>query len=153
VMTFGRSDDAVLVGDWDGSGSATIGLRTDRPGQAPQPPPDDGLVEFDAEMVELINAERAAAGVPEITAWPALRAGAIDHSSWMAATHDSEHATEDTIREDGIAAGCAATAENIFWGTSGFAEDPAAVLTEYMNSPGHRANILNPDNQFVAIGT
>lgn len=152
VMTFGRTSDAVLVGDWDGNRTDTIGLRTERAGQTP-PPEQGGLTAFDAEMLELVNAERSDAGVPPIAAWPALRDGAIRHSSWMARTGSFEHAEGDTIAADGRAAGCAATAENIFWGTRGFADDPAAVLREYMNSPGHRTNILDPRNRFIAIGT
>ncbi|WP_299277967.1 CAP domain-containing protein [uncultured Georgenia sp.] len=150
VVTFGRPGDAVLVGDWDGDGSDSLGLRTDRRGQ--QPPTDD-FSDFDAAMVDLINAERADAGVPAIAVWPALRAGALDHSAWMAQTGTFEHAAPEVIAADGDAAGCAATAENIFWGTYHFADDPEAVLTEYMSSASHRENILDPANRYIAIGT
>ena len=152
VVTFGRPGDAALVGDWDGNGSDTLGLRTDRRPSLP-PEPDDPFADFDATMVELINDERAAAGVPAIAAWPALRSGAMDHSAWMAETGTFEHAAPETIGADGDAAGCAATAENIFWGTYHFADDPEAVLTEYMNSPSHRENLLDPANRFIAVGT
>jgi len=148
VLAFGRSDDAVLVGDWNGDGAATLGIR-----RASQSAGQGGLTAFDAEMVDLVNAERRRAGVAPAQAWPTLREGALQHSGWMARTGSFEHATGTTIRSDGRAAGCDASAENIFWGTRGFATDPAAVLREYMNSPGHRANILAPDNRFIAIGS
>jgi len=153
VMTYGRSEDAVLVGDWDGNGTETIGLRTDRPGEVAPPPAQGGLTAFDARTVELINAERERAGVPPVRAWSELRDGALRHSRWMARTGEFEHASQQTMRNDARAAGCVASAENIFWGTRHYADDPAAVMRGYMNSPGHRANILDPDNRFVAIGT
>ncbi|HLR96739.1 MAG TPA: CAP domain-containing protein [Jiangellaceae bacterium] len=149
VMSYGRAEDAVLVGDWDGNGTDTIGLRTSRAGQAPAP----GLSAFDRQMIELINAERAAAGVPAARAWSALRDGAVRHSQWMARTGTFEHASGDTILEDGNRAGCDASAENIAWGSSHYADHPEGIMEGYMNSPGHRANILDRDNRFVAVGT
>ncbi len=149
VMAFGRADDAVLVGDWTGDGRDTVGVRAHRPAEAAA----EGLSAFDTRMVELINAERARGKVPALEARPDLRAGALRHSGWMAGTGSFEHASSSTIAADGRAAGCRATAENIFWGSRGFAEDPAAVLREYMSSPGHRANILDPRSAFVAVGT
>lgn len=147
VMNFGRASDAVLVGDWDGNGSDTIGLRTSRSG------PSQGMSSFDARMIRLINAERADAGVPAVRAWSPLRDGAVRHSRWMARTGTFEHASSNTIREDGRRAGCDASAENIAWGSEHYAEDPAGLMEGYMNSPGHRANILDPDNRFVAVGS
>ncbi|HLT85015.1 MAG TPA: CAP domain-containing protein [Phototrophicaceae bacterium] len=149
VLAFGRAGDAVLVGDWNGDGATTLGIR--RPAEAA--PGQGGLAAFDSQMVDLVNAERRAAGVAPVAASPKLREGALRHSSYMARTGEFEHATGETIRSDGRAANCDASAENIFWGTRGFADDPAAVLREYMRSPGHRANIVDPNNRYIAIGT
>lgn len=149
VMNFGRASDAVLVGDWDGNRTDTIGLRTTRAGQAPPP----GLSAFDNRMIQLINAERADAGVPAVRAWSALRDGAVRHSQWMARTGTFQHASNETIRDDGRRAGCDASAENIAWGSSHYAEDPAGLMEGYMDSPGHRANILDRNNRFVAVGS
>ncbi|MEE6283279.1 CAP domain-containing protein [Georgenia sunbinii] len=150
VMNYGRAQDGVLVGDWDGNRTDTIGLRNDRPARADAPA---GLAAFDQRMVELINVERSRAGVPAARAWAPLRDGALRHSSWMARTGSFVHAADPIIAADGVAAGCDASAENIFWGTGNYADDPEAVVAAYMNSPGHRASILARENRFVATGT
>jgi hypothetical protein len=41
--------------------------------------------------------------------------------------------------------------ENLAWGTGGLAT-PGAIMQAWMNSPGHRENILNPDFREVGIG-
>jgi uncharacterized protein YkwD len=41
--------------------------------------------------------------------------------------------------------------ENIAWGTLWLAT-PRAIVTSWMNSPGHRANILNPRFRDTGIG-
>lgn len=150
VLAFGRATDAVLVGDWDGDGTSTLGIR--RPADVVAST-QGGLSSFDARMVDLVNVERRNAGLEPAQLWPALREGALRQSSWMARTGAFDHATSQTIRSDGRAAGCDPSAENIFWGSYQFADDPAAVLREYLNSPGHRANILDPYNVFIATGT
>jgi uncharacterized protein YkwD len=41
--------------------------------------------------------------------------------------------------------------ENLAWGSGGLAT-PGAIMSGWMNSPGHRANILNPDFREVGVG-
>ncbi|WP_413451066.1 CAP domain-containing protein [Georgenia phoenicis] len=151
VTAFGRAGDAVLVGDWNGDRSTTLGVRRDAPAQ--QPPAQGGLTAYDERMFRLVNAERAAAGVAPMQLSTGLRAGALRHSEWMARTGELEHASADTIRADARAAGCVAAAENIFYGSPGYANDPDAAVEAYMNSAGHRANILNPAHRYFAAGT
>ncbi|WP_454084685.1 CAP domain-containing protein [Georgenia sp. Marseille-Q6866] len=153
VMSYGRDTDAVLVGDWNANRTDTIGLRTQRAGHVEQPPAQGGLTAYDERMFRLVNEERVAAGVAPMRLWPGLRTGALAHSQWMGRTGSFEHATTDTIRSDARAVGCTAAAENIFWGTRGYVDDPDAAVEAYMNSPGHRANILNPNHRFFAAGT
>jgi uncharacterized protein YkwD len=42
-------------------------------------------------------------------------------------------------------------AENIAWGAAG-ASTPAEIVDGWMNSPGHRANILDPRNRLIGVG-
>jgi uncharacterized protein YkwD len=41
--------------------------------------------------------------------------------------------------------------ENLAWGTGGLAT-PAAIMQAWMNSPGHRENILNPSFREIGVG-
>jgi uncharacterized protein YkwD len=41
--------------------------------------------------------------------------------------------------------------ENIAWGTGSLAT-PRAITAAWMNSPGHRANVLEPDYREIGIG-
>ncbi|MEE6289035.1 CAP domain-containing protein [Georgenia sp. MJ173] len=152
VMRYGRAADAALVGDWDGNGTDTIGVRsTDR---RPTEAPVSGMAEYDARMVELINAERAAVGVAPVRHWPALRDGALRHSTWMAQRQVIQHADRDTIHADVRAAGCNPGGEHIVRTFQrGTTPDPRVAMDWYMNSAVHRAGILNPSNTHVSVGT
>jgi uncharacterized protein YkwD len=50
--------------------------------------------------------------------------------------------------------GCTRLAENILWkgGTGSGAPTPRQVVASWMNSPGHRANILDPDLREIGVG-
>ncbi|MPV87606.1 hypothetical protein GB882_02915, partial [Georgenia ruanii] len=133
--------------------SGELPAQPPAPPPAPAPAPAPAVTEYDRRMVELINAERAKAGVPALTSWAPLRTGAAAHSRWMLDSRLFQHATADNLRADVFAAGCGSSwGENIYtsWGHPA---DPAIAITGYMNSPGHRANILNPGYRYVATGT
>ena len=51
------------------------------------------------------------------------------------------------------AASATAWAENVASWSPGTGRDAASVFGLYMNSPGHKANILNPAMRFVGIRT
>ncbi|MDD9207717.1 CAP domain-containing protein, partial [Georgenia sp. 10Sc9-8] len=144
VATYGRVEDTALVGDWDGDGRDTLGVRR---GVV------DADMQYDLEMVQIINRHRAAEGVPPMEHWSRLRQGALDHSRRMLAGDFFEHASHDIIGADTSAAGCrGGYGENIFW-SDGYPADPEIAMQQYMESPGHRANILHPNLRYVATGT
>ena len=149
VMTYGYASDSVMVGDWDGNGTDTIGLR-----RSPTPPAVSNRDEYDALMIELINEERAAAGVPPVTEWQPLREAALSHSHWMAREGKIEHAPWETISSDAARVGCTAGGEHIVRTYQrDTAPHPQDAIDWYMNSEVHRAGILNPNNTHVAVGT
>jgi len=150
VMTFGRSSDKAMVGDWDGDGSDTVGLR--RVYEEPELSDRDA---YDARMVEIINEVRAEAGAPPVDVVPELRPAALRHSQWMASQGVIEHADSATIRSDAEEVGCTAGGEHIVrtYQRGGADPDPQDAMDWYMNSPVHRAGILNPNNTHVAVGT
>src|SRR5690606_41673754 len=67
VMTYGSDYFPVLVGDWDGDGADTVGLRI------AMPPADSSPVttmdEYDRRLLQLINAERISRGLAPAQEW------------------------------------------------------------------------------------
>ncbi|MBB4893693.1 uncharacterized protein YkwD [Streptomyces olivoverticillatus] len=112
----------------------------------------DGLASTTAEVLALTNAERASAGLPPLSPDTRLSAAAQAHSTDMAVrdfySHTSPEGREPWDRA--AAAGCPhrAIGENIACGQ----RSPSEVVEGWMNSPGHRANILKPDFTHLGIG-
>jgi uncharacterized protein YkwD len=109
-------------------------------------------VDFATQVVNLTNAERANHGCPALTISPLLTQAAQDHSEDMALNdyfdHDSLDGRTpwDRIRATGYDFWTAA--ENIAAGYS----TPASVVAGWMNSSGHRANILDCDLEEIGVG-
>lgn len=104
------------------------------------------------QVLDLCNQERAAVGAPPLSYdIPAERA-AKAHSNDMAQRGFFDHVTaegwqpSDRLRATG-ATGYVNSGENIAAGQ----QSPAEVVQAWMNSPGHRANILNPDFTHLGI--
>lgn len=119
--------------------------------------------ELELEMLDLVNAERANAGLDPLTLNTALNASAEDHSQWMLEDNTFSHTGQggssagDRMREAGFSFdGNWQWAENIGWqserGDEGFSDDVAMIHDGLMNSPGHRANILDPNLEEIGIG-
>ena len=107
--------------------------------------------ELEANMLELINQERAANGLAPLEADPDLTEVARKHSADMFARGYFSHYTPenknpfDRMREDGVSFRTAG--ENL-----ALAPTLPIAHNGLMNSPGHRANILNPQFGRVGIG-
>ena len=101
-------------------------------------------------MLALTNAQRAAAGCGALVADPALAAVARAHSADMRDRHFFSHTNPDGLDpfDRAAAAGLSARAENIAYGQP----DPAAVMDAWMNSAGHRANILDCSLTRLGVG-
>nr|MDN5934384.1 CAP domain-containing protein [Pseudonocardia sp.] len=99
--------------------------------------------------VELTNAERTDAGCDPLDTDPRLAAAAQGHAEDMSRNGYFDHVSQDGRRfDDRInARGYPSPGgENIAQGQ----ESAAEVVAAWMNSPGHRRNIL--DCEFTAIG-
>jgi hypothetical protein len=118
---------------------------------------------FEFALLALINNEREAAGLEPLTLNTLLNDAAEAHSRWMLAENQFSHEGEDgstpgdRMEDAGYPfEGQSLSAENIGWqslrGDDGFEDDVAQVHESLMNSPGHRANILNPDAEDVGLG-
>lgn len=112
----------------------------------------DGLARTTAEVVGLTNRERAGAGLPVLGVDARLTAAAQAHSADMVARDFYSHTDPDGgkpwDRAAAAGAGQGSVGENIACGQ----RSPAEVVEGWMNSPGHRANILKPDFTHIGIG-
>jgi uncharacterized protein YkwD/stress response protein SCP2 len=112
----------------------------------------DGLARTTAEVVDLTNRQRAGAGLPALAADPRLARAAQAHSADMVARDFYSHTDPDGGRPWDRAAAAGAghrtVGENIACGQ----RSPAAVVEGWMNSPGHRANILKADFTHIGVG-
>ncbi|MFC7885650.1 CAP domain-containing protein [Streptomyces sp. NPDC057376] len=112
----------------------------------------DGLARTTAEVVDLTNRERVRAGLAALAVDPRLTAAAQAHSADMVARDFYSHTDPDGGKpwDRAAAAGAArrTVGENIACGQ----RSPADVVEGWMNSPGHRANILKADFTHIGIG-
>ncbi|HZR30421.1 MAG TPA: CAP domain-containing protein [Terriglobales bacterium] len=103
------------------------------------------------ELFRLLNQERARAKLPPWALNPQLRAAARAHARLMAEHRGLSHkyATELPLQERLAATGLRSdrVAENVAYG-----ESAAEAHAGLMESPPHRANILNPTYDTLGIG-
>ncbi|GAA0836502.1 CAP domain-containing protein [Streptosporangium amethystogenes subsp. fukuiense] len=129
---------------------------TTKPTPAPTstaPTPAPGGSTTSEEVVRLTNAERQKGGCAPLVSDPRLRSAAQGHSDDMAAknyfSHTSPDGTDMTarIKASGFSP-MRAWAENIAMGQ----RTPAEVVRAWMNSSGHRANIMNCAYTHLGVG-
>lgn len=119
--------------------------------------------QYERYMLELINAERAKVGAPPLQLEQRLNDAAEAHSDWMLREDIFSHtgvggsSPTQRMRDANFDfSGSWRTAENIAIqserGPDGIMDDVANLHTSLMNSPGHRANILNADLDYIGIG-
>ncbi|WP_164992571.1 CAP domain-containing protein [Streptomyces sp. L2] len=104
------------------------------------------------QILQLVNKERAAAGLHPLTLNATLSKAAQAHSDEMARTGLYSHtgpngsSPGDRIQRAGYR--WSMWAENIHHRQG----SPEAIMADWMKSPGHRANILNPRLKEIGIG-
>jgi uncharacterized protein YkwD len=113
------------------------------PPPAPAPPQTPGLSAEEQQLIDLVNGARADAGLQPLTPLEPLTEGARAWSAEMASTGVFEH---DQLE---VLPGCTGAGENIAY-MRARPNLVAEMFQGWMNSPGHRANILRPE--FTAIG-
>ena len=101
---------------------------TDNPAAKP------ALFEHESHVIEKTNAERARHGLRPLELDKRLLDSARGHAAWMTRTHNMQHTGQPV-------------GENIAMGQSSSTE----VVRDWMNSPGHRANILNPGYTRIGV--
>lgn len=119
------------------------------PEETPEELPEDEHA-FIREVVNLVNIERAKEGLSPLTidtkvqAAAMVRAKECEQSFSHTRPDGSSFAT--ALKEQNVS--YTRAGENIAWGQ----RSPEEVMTAWMNSSGHRANIMNPNFTTIGVG-
>lgn len=105
---------------------------------------------FDAQLLQLTNEQRRRAGLQPLRLSSKLGQAAQSHAGDMAKnnifSHTGSNGSTMVDRIKSVGYSYSTIGENIAAGES----NPQATIQQWMNSPGHRRNILNPS--FTEIG-
>ncbi|MFD9936671.1 CAP domain-containing protein [Streptomyces massasporeus] len=112
----------------------------------------DGLAGTAAAVIDLTNRERTRYGLPPLSADPSLTTAAQAHSADMVARAFYAHTAPDGSRPWDRAAAAGSTRRSIGENIACGQRSPADVVEGWMNSPGHRANILKPGFTHIGVG-
>jgi uncharacterized YkwD family protein len=110
------------------------------------------LSAFEQQVVDLTNKERAKNGLPALKVDPTLSKMAHEKARDMSANNYFSHTSPtygspfDMMKQFGITYNYAG--ENIAMGQ----QTPQDVVNAWMNSAGHRANILNASYTYIGVG-
>jgi len=104
------------------------------PQPAAQPEPAPSLHPIEARVVERTNVQRARFGLRPLIVDTRLVRSARRHTAWMTNNRSLVHTNQPV-------------AENIAMGQNSSGE----VINSWMNSSGHRANILNPSYSRIGV--
>lgn len=118
---------------------------------------------YEQYMLELINAERAKVGAQPLAFDSDLNESAANHSAWMISTDTFSHtgvggsSPGDRMKAAGyVFNGSSSWGENVAWASTrapaGLQNEVEHLHTSLMNSPGHRANLLNTSYREIGVG-
>jgi uncharacterized YkwD family protein len=134
------------------SGSTTPATTPTQPANPPATATTSQLSAYELKVVELTNVERAKAGLPALQVDTNLSKVARMKSEDMLKNNYFSHTSPtygspfDMMRANGITYRSAG--ENIAMGQ----RTPEEVVNAWMNSAGHRANILNSSFTHIGVG-
>jgi uncharacterized protein YkwD len=119
--------------------------------QAPPPPPTtQPPVNYKMAILELVNKERANAGVAPLSYYyEGQTVGDIRASEICTSfSHTRPNGTECFTAAEEAGVSYMTAGENLAYGYS----TPEEVMNGWMNSPGHRSNILDPEFTHIVVG-
>jgi uncharacterized protein YkwD len=110
----------------------------------------DDLGKEEKQLIELVNAERKKADLPPLRVDMTLMKAARGHSANMAAKGELAHTLDckgpgERLKDAGYA--------SFGWGENCAAgqRTPAEAMASWMNSEGHRANLLGKDYREIGV--
>ncbi|NLK51179.1 MAG: LysM peptidoglycan-binding domain-containing protein [Syntrophomonadaceae bacterium] len=115
-------------------------------------PPTTGISAFEQQVIDLTNAERTKAGLAplkynaELSQVARLKSEDMRDKNYFSHTSPTYGSPFAMLQQFGIS--FTAAGENI---AAGYAT-PQEVVNGWMNSPGHRQNILNPNYTQLGVG-
>ena len=122
------------------------------PGQKVTIPSIDNITKFEEEVVRLVNAERAKVGQPaltqdaNLTAIARLKSQDFIDKNYFAHQSPTYGSPFDMMKKYGVK--FTAAGENI----AKYQRTPAEVMNAWMNSAGHKANILSSSFNKIGVG-
>jgi uncharacterized protein YkwD len=112
----------------------------------------DGLSRTAAEVVALTNSARGRAGLLPLAVDARLTTAAQAHCADMAARDFYAHTSPDGAQPWDRAAAAGSRRRTIGENIACGQRSPAEVVDGWMNSPGHRANILKREFTHIGVG-
>ncbi len=138
------------------SGPSTVSSGSTGPGLATVSCAYKTNADFVSQTLALINAARAANGLPALTMSDKLNLAAQSHSEDMACNNFLSHSgwNGSTVGSRIAATGYTAssTEENIYAQPPQYGGNPQAAMDWWMSDPTHRAAILSTDARELGIG-
>ncbi len=153
LVTLAALASAAFAGPAAGEAAAASCSQTNaRPGDASER-------ELARSTVCLLNKQRRERGVRRLHLNLRLSAAATNHSRDMVRRHYFDHVSTsgrdvvDRLTRTGYLGGGGAwtVGENLAWG-AGSRSTPREIVASWMESPGHKANILNGRFREIGIG-
>ncbi|MDF2835046.1 MAG: SCP-like extracellular [Paenibacillus sp.] len=132
--------------------AAPTAKPTAKPTATPAPTAGTGMGQFQSQVVTLVNQERAKVGLKPLQVDALLnkvateKARDMDVNNYFSHTSPTYGSPFDMMRAFGVKYSYAG--ENIASGQP----TPARVMQDWMNSPGHQANILKPNFTKIGVG-
>ena len=124
-------------------------IPTATPTPTPSPEPEMSVEERVSEVIRLTNIERVKAGLSPLQHHAGLQRAAMVRAEEITRkfSHTRPDGTDSStaLYENGVSCSCG---ENIAAGQ----RTPEAVVRAWMNSPGHKAAILDPDATHIGVG-
>ena len=101
---------------------------------------------FAQEVLKIVNIERVGRGLEPLVMTPALTDAAMKRAAELAVSYSHTRPNGSECFTAIPWVGCAG--ENIAWGQ----DSPDWVMFDWMESPGHRANILDSNYKSIGVG-
>lgn len=124
-------------------------IPTATPTPTPSPEPEMSVEEMASEVIRLTNIERVKAGRSPLQYHAGLQKAAMVRAEEITRkfSHTRPDGTDSStaLYENGVSCSCG---ENIAAGQ----RTPEAVVRAWMNSPGHKEAILDPDATHIGVG-
>ncbi len=151
VMTMDAIPSIEATGTEDSVLNGSAGMNTAMPLLC-ETAQDENAVAFAQEVIELANIERGKVNAGPLTAQAQLtqaaRAHALDMACNLFVSHTGSDGSSPFERMTRFGYAFSAAAENV---AAGYAT-PAEVVQGWMDSPGHRENMLDPAYTQIGIG-